>query len=133
MSLDDENRELLVQMQMEKSRSEMLTTELLLRENHPSAAIGRLYYAVFHAVSALLVHDSIRVKSHKDAYTIFCLHYVNTGKVSQRYGKWYKDLEDMREESDYNCFYNVTVEDVRDWLAPAKEMIETIAEMVKPQ
>ena len=131
MSLDDENRSLLVKMQMEKSRSEMLTVDLLVRENRPSAAIGRLYYAVFHAVSALLVHDSIRVKSHKGAYTQFCLHYVNTGKVSQRYGKWYKDLEDMREESDYNCFYSVTVEDVQNWMPLAKEMIDTIAEMVK--
>lgn len=72
MSLNDENRSLLVKMQMEKSRSELQTSELLMRENRPTAAIGRLYYAGFHAVSALLIHDNVRIKSHKGAYTMFC-------------------------------------------------------------
>lgn len=37
----------------------------------------------------------------------------------------------MREESDYNCFYEVTVEELQKQIPIAKEMIDTIAEMVK--
>jgi uncharacterized protein (UPF0332 family) len=61
---------------------------------------------------------------------MFCLHYVNTGKVPQKYGKWYKDLEVLREESDYNCFYKVTVEDVHNWMTIAREMIDSIAKII---
>ena len=131
MSTDEENRKLLVEMQMEASKNAMQDAELLLNEKRASGAAGRVYYSVFHAVSALLIHDGLRIKSHKGAYTMFCLHYVNNGTLPQKYGKWYRDLELMREESDYNCFYKVTVEDVQNWLSPAQEMIDTIAEMVK--
>ncbi len=133
MSLKDDDRMLLVKMQMEKSRSDMHTAEVLVGENMYAVAAGRLYYAVFHAVCALLIHDNIRIKSHKGAYTMFCLSYVNTGRLPRMYGKWYKDLENMREESDYNCFYDVSLEDVQSWISPAKEMIETIAEMIKDE
>ncbi len=70
MSLKDDDRMLLVKMQMEKSRSDMHTAEVLVGENMYAVAAGRLYYAVFHAVCALLIHDNIRIKSHKGAYTI---------------------------------------------------------------
>ncbi len=130
MSLEEENRKLLVGMQMDASGDAMQDAELLLSQDRASGAVGRVYYSVFHAVSALLIQDGLRIKSHKGAYTMFCLHYVNTGKVPQKYGKWYKDLEVLREESDYNCFYKVTVEDVQNWMAIAKEMLVTIAEMI---
>ena len=131
MSLDDSNRALLVKMQMEKARLDMQTAAVLVRDNYTSAAAGRIYFAVFHAVSALLIHAGIRVKSHKGAYTMFCLQYVNTGKMPQKYGKWYRDLEVLREESDYNCFYDVTVDDLLRYTDQAQEMIDTIARMVE--
>ncbi len=131
MSLDAVNRMLLVNKQMEMSCSAMQDAELLLRERRANSAAGRIYYSVFHAVSALLIYDGIRIKSHKGAYTMFCLHYVNAGKVPQEYGKWYRDLELMREESDYNCFYNVEADELEQKLDSAKEMIETIAKMIK--
>ena len=37
----------------------------------------------------------------------------------------------MREKSDYDCFYTIQEEELRNKLAPAKEMIDTIAAMVK--
>jgi len=87
VSLEEENRKLLVGMQMEASRDAMQDAELLLSQGRASGAVGRAYYAVFHAVSALLIQDGLRIKSHKGAYTMFCLHYVNSGKVPQKYGK----------------------------------------------
>ena len=131
MSLEEEKRTLLVKKQMETSDMFMQDARLLLHEKRACSAAGRIYYAVFHAVAALLIHDGHRVKSHKGAYSMFCQQYVNTGLVPQKYGKWYKNMETMREESDYNCFYSVTVEDVEFWIAPAKEMIDTISSMVK--
>ena len=131
MSLDETNRPVIVRLEIEKAYNTLMEAEIMMRENMPSGAAGRLYYAVFHAVSALLVHDKSRIKSHKGAYTMFCLHYVNTGKVPREYGNRYRQLEIMREESDYNCFYEVTVEELQKQIPIAKEMIDTIAAMVK--
>ena len=46
-------------------------------------------------------------------------------------GRLFSQLETMRENSDYNCVYEVTKAELADQLAPAKEMIDTIAAMVK--
>ena len=37
----------------------------------------------------------------------------------------------MREKSDYDCFYTVSEDEMNKKLLPAKEMIDTIAAMVK--
>ena len=131
MSLDEEKRALVVRMEMEKAQCTMKEAEVLIEKELWSAAAGRVYYALFHAVDALLIHDGHRIKSHKGAYTQFCLHYVVSGKFPKEAGNLYRQLEIMREESDYNCFYEVTPEELRQRLVPAKEMIATIAEMVK--
>lgn len=131
MSLDETNRPLIVRMELGKAFRTMEEAEVMMKNNMPSGAAGRLYYAVFHVVNALLIRDKIRIKSHKGAYTMFCMHYVNTGKVPKDYGNKYRQLEIMREESDYNCFYDVTIDELQQLIPIAKEMIDTIAAMVK--
>ena len=37
----------------------------------------------------------------------------------------------MREESDYNCTYDAEPDILQSNILPAKEMIDTIAELVK--
>ena len=131
MSLDETNRPVIVRLEIEKAYNTLKEADIMMRESMPSGAAGRLYYAVFHAVSALLVRDKIRVKSHKGAYTMFCLHYVNTGKVPKEYGNRYRQLEIIREETDYNCFYEITIEELQKLIPTAKEMIDTIAKMLQ--
>lgn len=42
------------------------------------AAANRLYYALFHAMSALLIKDGHQVKSHRGVMAMFGEHYVRT-------------------------------------------------------
>ena len=65
------------------------------------------------------------------AFVAFCQHYINTGKLPKEMGRLFSQLETMRENSDYNCVYEVSKAELADQLAPAKEMIDTIARMVK--
>ena len=37
----------------------------------------------------------------------------------------------MRNDGDYNCYHNVTPDELLGRIEPAKQMIETIAAMVK--
>jgi hypothetical protein len=39
----------------------------------------------------------------------------------------------MRNEGDYNCYYNVKPEQLMESIPLAKEMIDTIAERVREQ
>ncbi len=105
--------------------------EILAANNSWSGAAGRLYYSAFHAVCALLIHDSYPVKTHKGAGIAFSQRYIHTNILPAKYGELYFQLENLREKSDYDCFYKVWKEDVITRIPVAKEMIDTIAAMVK--
>jgi len=121
----------MVKREMERAYHTLHVAEYLMEGQEWNEAAGRIYYALFHAVSALLIHDQIQIKSHKGAYTMLCQHYVSTGKMPKVYGDFYRKMEIMREKGEYNCFYDTTAEEVQDRLPQAHEMIDTIADMVK--
>ena len=133
MSLDKEKRDTVVSLEIAKAFTTQEEVDLLVEKGYWNAAANRLYYSVFHAVSALLIHDGIRIKSHKGAGVMLNQHYIQTNKISPELGKLYHRLELMREESDYNCFYNTSPEELKKELEPARELIKTIAKMVSAE
>ena len=130
MSLDKEKRDTVISLEIAKAFTTQEEVDLLVEKGYWNAAANRLYYSVFHAVSALLIHDGIRIKSHKGAGVMLNQLYIQTNKISPELGKLYRRLELMREESDYNCFYNTSPEELKKELEPARELIDTIAKMV---
>lgn len=131
MSLDDEKRAVVVGLEMQKAYDTLEEAILLADNGRWSGAANRLYYAVFHAVSALLIHDAHPVKSHKGAGIQFNQYYIKPVIINSRYGALYARLESMREEGDYNCHYAISKEELHGSIAPAKDLIAIIAEMVK--
>jgi uncharacterized protein (UPF0332 family) len=119
MSLDKEKRDTVISLEIAKAFTTQEEVDLLVEKGYWNATANRLYYSVFHAVSALLIHDGIRIKSHKGAGVMLNQHYIQTNKISHELGKLYRRLELMREESDYNCFYNTSPEELKKELEPA--------------
>ncbi len=131
MSLTDEQRKTIVILEMEKARDSYKATEILADAKLWSNAANRLYYALFHAVCALLIHDGFEVNTHKGARIMLGQHYIKTGILPIRYNQLFSQMETIRENGDYNHFYSVSPEEMIDRLLPAKEMIDTIAKMVQ--
>jgi len=87
---------------------------------------NRIYYSVFHAVSALLICNGYPVGTHKGAVIMFGLHFVKTGIFSSEDGKLYSQLQSMREQSDYNLSYDVDQRDIDELLQPAETLLHKI-------
>ena len=130
MSLTDEERCTLVRYEMEKARNTLCEVETLIENNLWNGAANRLYYAVFHAVSALLIHDGHQVSTHQGSHALFGLHYIKSEKLPAEFGRLYSQLQTMREESDYNCIYDVTPEELTEKIDPAKRLIAAIETMI---
>ncbi len=62
---------------------------------------NRLYYAVFHAVTAMLLVDGIKTGTHKGTSSQFGRLYVLSGVFSRQDGILYSRLQTMREKADY--------------------------------
>ena len=130
MSLSDEERRIVVQLEMERANRTFSEVDVLRAESLWNGVCNRLYYAVYHAISALLIHDGHQVYTHHGSHALFGLHYIKTGVLPAEYGKLYNQLQTMREESDYNCAFEAEPQDLEDKIEPARQLIETIWKMV---
>ena len=118
MSLNPDERKALVSLELKKAQETYEEIGVLVAANRWSGAANRLYYAVFHAINALLIHDGYEVNTHKGSHSVFHAQYIKTGRMSRIYGQLYNQLQTMREESDYNCAYNVEPEELQQRLLP---------------
>jgi hypothetical protein len=133
MSLSNEERNILVALELKKARETYAEIEVLVGANRLNGAANRMYYAVFHAVCALLINDGIQVNTHRGSHALFSQHYIKTGILPKEYGQLYNQLQTMREESDYNCAYDVEMDELQQRLEPAKRLIEDIEKLVNKQ
>ena len=131
MSLSDEERSTIVRLEIEKSKNTFAEVITLVNAGLWSGAANRLYYAVFHAVCALLVHDGHQVNTHQGSHALFGLHYIKTGILPAKFGHLYGQLQTMRENSDYNCIYEVRPEELQGQIEPARQMISAIEVLIR--
>lgn len=130
MSLSNEERNVLVALELKKARETYDEIEILVTANRLNGAANRMYYAVFHAVCALLIYDGIQVNTHKGSHALFSQKYIKTGILPREYGQLYNQLQTMREESDYNCAYDVEFDELQQRLEPTRRLIEDIERLV---
>ena len=130
MSLNEQERSIIEDLELEKARNTFAQVSLMVEGEYWDGAANRLYYATFHAVNALLIHDGHRVNTHRGSHTQFGNLYVRTGIMPPDYGRLYTHLQTLREESDYNCTFSATEEDVRRMLQPAKDFIDAIVDYI---
>lgn len=65
------------------------------------AVVNRLYYACFHAASAVLISKDHEVASHRGLIMVFGREVVLTGDVPKDDGRFLNELNDLREQADY--------------------------------
>lgn len=130
MSLSDEERRIMVELELERAEKIMLQFPTLVEQKYWDTLVNRMYYAVFHAVSALLIHSSMHVHTHKGALIVFNKEFVRTGIFTIEEGHLFSQLEGLRERGDYNCFIDATEEEIVPLIKPLKALIEKIKQII---
>ena len=126
MSLREEERYVLATLQLEKVTKMLAELDVQLQNGLWSLAANRLYYALFHAVYALLITDKHEVGTHRGAVHKFSLFYVKQGIFTIAEGKIYSQLQQLREDGDYNCSIDIDQNDVERLIEPTRQLIEKI-------
>lgn len=130
MSLSEEERKTLVTLELQKAYDAYEDIGILRQAGRWSGAANRLYYSVFHAVNALFIHDGLQSTTHKGSHALFNLHYIKTGVLPSDFGWLYNNLQTLREKSDYNCYFNVTEQEIVEGIDLARSFIETIDKLI---
>ena len=130
MSMNDEERLTMVKLELAKAHETFEEIEILRNAGKWNGAANRVYYSVFHAVNALFINDGIQSARHKASHALFSLHYIKTGELPVDYGRLYNNLQTLREKSDYNCFYQVTEQDIADSVEQVRQFIDAIEKLI---
>lgn len=130
MGLTDTEREIIVNLELEKSQKTFFEMEYCMQGNLWNSAANRLYYSMFHAISALLISDGFSVKSHRGVMALFGQNYVKSGIFTKEDGSLFSDLVIMRDNADYNCFYEADEEKLRPNVEPARQLINKIKQYI---
>lgn len=107
----------LARYRMDRARASFKDGLVLLREGSPNGAIGRFYYAAFHAARALLATKELDASRHTGVIRLFSQHFVKTGLVFPETAKVLSRSFEKRLDSEYEDYIQFTkkeAEAVRD-------------------
>ncbi|WP_297971203.1 HEPN domain-containing protein [uncultured Bacteroides sp.] len=130
MSLTDEERKVIVRREYEKALQCYQQAEANFQMQIWEVVANRLYYAVFHGVTSLLIKDGHKVSTHKGVVMSFGLHYVATGMMTDNEGRLYSQLQTIREKADYNCIYQVEKTEVEKMMPLTEQLLAKIGDLV---
>lgn len=90
------------------------------------ASINRSYYAIFHAIRALLALDGVDFKKHTAVIGYFRREYVKTGKLNVECSEIVGNAFNIRNSSDYEDFYIISKKEVEEQIENAKKFISSV-------
>lgn len=109
---------------LKKADEALREAKLLFENNFNDAAISRLYYAAFYAISALLINLNLNPKTHQGVKSLFHKEYIYTGKLDVEFSDFYTLLMAKRNEADYENFSFINKEKMPDYFIKTQQLIE---------
>ena len=131
MSLNNEEKTIMVEFEIEKAKKLIEQFSVLQEANLWDTLANRMYYAVFHAVSALLIQNGLHAATHQGVFILLNKHFIKEKVIDDKFGHLYARLQTMREKSDYTCLFETTEEEIIPMIEPTKEMISIIESILK--
>jgi len=128
--MDKETRDAIVAYRLENADKTLDEISIHISNELWNTAINRLYYACYYAVTALLINSGIETQTHAGVRRMLALHFTKTGKLSIKWNKFYTDLFDNRQTSDYADFVYYDRETVEELHKQAISFIKIIKELV---
>ena len=111
---------------LEKADHALEVAEELKRKNYHSDAASKVYYAMFYAVSSLLLSKNLSSSKHSGIRSLFNKEFVNKGLLDKEPGKFYSKIFEERQEGDYKDFIKFDKNIVGEWTGSAENFIQKI-------
>ena len=129
--MDKNEIEALSNYRLEQAKENVEEAIALANIKKYKGASNRAYYAIFHAIKAILALEETDFKKHSSVIAYFNKNYISTNIFSKKLGKKVSKARYYREKSDYVDFYIITKEECEEQIETAKEMINLAEEYLK--
>ena len=117
---------------LEKAKkSDLRGAKILFDAKEYESAANRSYYAIFHAMRAVLALDNLDSKKHSGVIAYFNRFYVKTGIFDKRLSEIVKTAFKIRQGADYEDFYLVSLEEIEQQIKNAEIFIAKIEKFLR--
>ena len=125
-------RDEIIRYRLERAHETLEEAEILAQAGHWNACVNRLSYACFYAATALLLREGLSAAKHAGVRSLFNEHLVRSGRVPHDIASVFNRLLDKRQEGDYADLMQFHEQQVRPWIADARQFVAFIAGMLQP-
>lgn len=124
--MTNENRRTNIQDELARAAQALRAAEALAQLDLSADSVSRAYYAVFHALRALLLSAGLEPKSHQGAIHLFNTGFVKPGTFATSHNRLIAGLQRARELADYDSSVQFSKEDALIELQEAKSFVDEV-------
>lgn len=121
-----EDKVSLSKVRLETAKNCLYDARVLIDHESYKSSANRSYYAVFHAMRAVLVFDEFDSKKHSGIISEFRKRYIKTGILGTEISKIVDIQFSVRTHSDYDDFYVISKSESLNQLNEAEKMVEEV-------
>ena len=111
---------------MKKAQSNLESSQILFDNTMYDGSVSSSYYAVFHAVSALLASKGMEFSRHKTVISKYNEEFINTGLISSISFRSLTALFRLRQDSEYDPIIFIGEDGAKEALKLARAAIQDI-------
>lgn len=124
--MDDNGMTSVIGQRLRKARENLSASQLLLAGRFFNESVNRSYYAVFHAIRAVVAVKGFDSAKHSGIIAFFNAEFVKTGIFDKQISKIIDLAFRMREKSDYLDYFDVPEDDAADLLGKARFVVSEV-------
>lgn len=129
--MTEEEKQTSINLLIEKSNRNLDQAKYLADSRYWDLIVNRLYYSLYHAVTAMLMKDNIVNKTHKGTAQQFGKYYVLTNIFDKEEGRFYNRLQEKRERADYDNVFSLTELEGKELIFKTEILQKKILEKLK--
>ena len=118
-------------MRLEKACECLKDAERSLTDEAYANAANRSYYCIFHAIRSVLITIGATFKTHSGNISEFRRSFIKTGIFPVEFSDIIGDAFDIRINSDYEDFYVISKEKVKQQTENAKKFLTAVEDYIK--
>jgi uncharacterized protein (UPF0332 family) len=113
-----------IQMMLKKAYEKLKTAEMDYDAGRYDDSVSRVYYAVFHSISAVLLAKGLHYSSHNQTIGAFNKEFIHPDIFPKQFSKYIQKLFNDRQIGDYDFENLIGADTAKEDVAVAKQMIE---------
>lgn len=130
MALTIDDKKAIIAYRIQKSEQTMIEARDCAKMGHWNLAANRLYYALFHVASALLVDKGYTSKTHSGIICIIGQEFVTKGLLASEDGRLLSRLQNMRQSGDYDDMFDWTESDIKPLFKPTEVLLDKMKKLI---